>query len=309
MNLNALSERQKGLLGAAMLLFATTIWGSTFVAQSVGMDHIGPFTYNTLRSLIAAVAILTVSLLLDAVKRKRGTYRQPTSADLRLLLIGGACCGLAYFCASTLQQFGMQYTTVGKAGFLTALYIIEVPIVGIFMKKRVRPLLWGCVVIAIAGMYLLCMNGAFTLALGDLLVFLCSFAFTGHILTIDRFAGRVDPVKLSALQFLTAGLLSFPPMLFFETWDTASVLAASGSILYAALLSSGVAYTLQIIGQKLLQPTHASLVMSLESVFSLLSGVIVLHEMPTVREGIGCALMFLAIILAQLPERKPRVES
>ena len=304
------------LIGVAALLRASVIWGSTFVAQSMGMDHVGPFTFNALRSIVASAAIGGSVLLFNLVRRIRGTYTATEKHEKRFLWLGGLCCGLAYFCAATLQQVGMQETTVGKAGFLTALYIIEVPLVGIFLKKKVRPIIWGCVVIAVVGMYLLCIGGGegsdlrtlLSFSRGDLLVFLCSLAFTGHILAIDYFASRANPVKLCALQFLVAGVLSVPPMFLFEVPTVSAIGAAAGAVLYAALLSSGIAYTLQIVGQKLLQPAHASLLMSLESVFSLLSGVVVLHQIPTVREGIGCAFMFLAIVLAQLPERKVPAE-
>ena len=304
MNASELNTRKSTLLGILLLLFASMIWGSTFVAQSVGMDHVGPFTFNAVRSLIAAAALGCASLVLTWVKKARGTYVPPTRSDNRLLLIGGLSVGAVYAVAACLQQIGMQYTTVGKSGFLTALYIIEVPLVSLFFGKRVRLPVWISVGIALVGMYLLCMNGALVLETGDLLVLLCSVAFTGHILVIDYFAPRVDPIKLSALQFLVAGVISFLIMLIFEEPSIPAIGSAMGAILYAALLSSGIAYTLQILGQKHLQPTLASLLMSLESVFALLSGAIVLHELPTPKEGIGAALMFGAILLSQLPARK-----
>lgn len=298
------NPRTRELLGIAALLLAALIWGSAFVAQSVGMDYVEPFTFNGIRSLVAAAAIGGFSFGLTLARKKRGTYVRPTAADNRLLLVGGICCGLALFLASSLQQIGLQYTTVGKSGFLTALYLIEVPIVGIFLKRKVRPLIWGCVGIALFGMYLLCMKGGFTLGTGDLFVFLCSFAYTVQILCIDHFSARVDSVKLSCIEMLVTGVVSIPCIFLFETPTVGGILAAAGPILYAALFSSGVAYTLQIVGQKLVKPTLASLLMSLESVFSLLSGVIFLHEVPTLREGIGALLMLAAILLSQVPKKE-----
>lgn len=302
------NARKRMWLGTVALLAASFIWGTTFVAQSMGTEYIGPFTFNAVRSLVAAAALGLAVLGMTLVRKKRGTYQKPTPKDLRTLWLGGLCCGTVYTLAANLQQAGMAYTTVGKSGFLTALYIIEVPLVGIFLKKRIRPVVWAGVGLALVGMYLLCMDGSFTLGAGDLLVFLCSIAFTGQILAVDHFAGRTDPVQLSCLQFLTAGILSAIPALLFEAPDPALIFAASGAILYAALLSSGIAYTLQIVGQRLVRPTVASLLMSLESVFSLLAGMVVLRQIPSLREGLGALLIFAAIILAQLPKRKGKGE-
>lgn len=298
------SERRRTVLGTLLLLLAALIWGTAFVAQSVGMEHVGPFTFNAVRSLVAALAVGFAVLLMTLVRKRRGTYKPSTKEEHKLLLRGGLVCGAALCLASSLQQIGIQYTTVGKAGFLTALYIIEVPLTGLLLKKRVRPPVWAAVGVATVGMYLLCMNGGFVLSTGDLLVFLCSVAFTGHILSVDYFASRVDPVKLSALQFLVTGVISSVLALTLESPEPREIASAAFPILYTALFSSGIAYTLQIVGQKMVQPTLASLAMSLESVFSLLAGAIALREIPTAREGIGAALMFSAILLAQLPERR-----
>ena len=303
-NSNLHQSRGRSVTGTLLLLLAAFIWGTAFVAQSVGMEHVGPFTFNAVRSLVAAAATGGASFLFMLIQKKRGTYRRMEKQELYLLLLGGLVCGTALCIASSLQQIGIQYTTVGKSGFLTALYIIEVPITGCFLKKRVGLPVWIAVAIATAGMYLLCMSDGLVLAKGDLLVFLCSIAFTGHILAVDYFASRVDPLRLSALQFLVTGLISSVLMGTLETPSVDGILSAAFPILYTALFSSGIAYTLQIVGQKMVQPTLASLVMSLESVFSLLAGAVILTEIPSAREGIGAVLIFLAILLAQIPPRQ-----
>ena len=215
---------------------------------------------------------------------------------------GGILCGTALFAASALQQIGIQYTTVGKAGFITALYIVLVPVCGLFVRKRVQPKVWLAVLIAVAGLYLLCMtDGSFSLQKGDLLVLACALGFTIHILVIDHFSPLVDGIKMSCIQFFTCSILSAVCMALFETVNVSNLLHAWIPILYVGILSSGVGYTLQIIGQKGLNPTMASLLMSLESVFSVLAGWIFLHQALSGRELSGCILMFAAIVLVQLP--------
>lgn len=289
------------------LLFVTAfIWGTAFVAQSVGMDHIGPFTFNAVRSLIGGIALLPVILLFN--RRKSPAQRQAERANRKTLLLGGVCCGLALGVASCLQQVGMQYTTVGKAGFITALYIVIVPILGLFLHKRVGAKLWVSVVVAILGLYLLCMSGSLRLAWGDFLVLLCALCFSVHIMVIDYFSPKVDGVAMSCIQFFVAAVFSAVCMLAVEgVPDPQAVVISWMPILYAGVLSSGVAYTLQIIGQKGVNPTMASLVLSLESVISVLAGWIILGQSMSPREILGCVLMFGAIVLAQLPERKKNV--
>ena len=285
------------------ILFLTAfIWGTAFVAQSVGMDHIGPFTFNYARSFVGGIALIPVVLVFNRFKTPE--RRQEERANRKTLLIGGVCCGAALGVASTLQQVGIQYTTVGKAGFVTALYIVIVPILGLFFHKKVSPKLWVSVVIAIVGLYLLCMSGSLTLQLGDFLVLLCAFCFSVHIMVIDHFSPKVDGVQMSCIQFFVAGILSGVGMLVAEgAPDPHAVLISWMPILYAGVLSSGVAYTLQIIGQKGVNPTIASLVLSLESVISVLAGWVILGQSMSGREILGCVLMFAAIILAQLPDR------
>jgi len=285
--------KKKQLGNSLLLLLTATIWGSAFVAQSVGMEHVGPFTFTFSRSIIGGIVLLPCILLLGKWKKGFAT---------KVEWIGGICCGIALCVASNFQQVGIQFTPVGKAGFITALYVVLVPIFGLFLKKRVPILIWGCVGLSVVGLYLLCMPaGAFTLALGDLLVLICAVLFTVHILVIDHFSPKGDGVVISCIQFFTCGILSGIPMLFFENPSVGNMIDAKWSILYAGVLSSGVAYTLQVVAQKNVNPTVASLIMCLESVVAVLAGWIVLGQDMSSREILGCVLMFVAIVLAQLP--------
>lgn len=285
--------KKKQLGNSLLLLLTATIWGSAFVAQSVGMEHVGPFTFTFSRSIIGGVVLLPCILLLGKWKKGFATKTE---------WLGGICCGIALCVASNFQQVGIQFTTVGKAGFITALYVVLVPIFGLFLKKRVPISIWGCVILSVVGLYLLCMPaGAFSLALGDLLVLICAVLFTVHILVIDYFSPKGDGVVISCIQFFTCGVLSGIPMLFLENPSVGNMMDAKWSILYAGVLSSGVAYTLQVVAQKNVNPTIASLIMCLESVVAVLAGWIVLGEDMSSREIVGCVLMFVAIVLAQLP--------
>ena len=296
----------KGLKNNAMLLLTALIWGCAFVAQSVGMDYVGPFTFNAVRSLIGAAVLVPVIFLMDRLEGKDGKRKK--KSDGKTLLLGGVSCGIALGIASSLQQIGIQYTTVGKAGFITAMYIVIVPLLGIFAGKKIRPVIGFCVAAAVVGLYFLCMTDGFSLSIGDFMVLLCAVAFAVHILIIDHFSPLVDGVRMSAIQFLVAGLMCSVPMLLWEQPDPGVVLTAWAPILYAGVLSCGVAYTLQILGQKGADPTVASLLLSLESVFSVLAGWVILGQALSARELFGCVLMFGAIILAQLPERKTAVK-
>ena len=290
-----------------LLVLTALIWGCAFVAQSVGMDYVGPFTFNMARFLIGAIVLLPVIWFMDR-QRKTGAEK---GAGQKTLIIGGICCGIALAVASTLQQWGILFTTVGKAGFITAMYIVIVPLLGIFIGKKVRPLIIGCVAIAVVGFYFLCMTESLRLGLGDFLMLLCAIAFSIHILVIDHFSPLVDGVRMSCIQFLVAGVLSAFPMFFSEMGHSATGIVAWLSqlqswdawvaILYAGVMSSGVAYTLQIIAQNGLNPTLASMIMSLESVFSVLAGWVILGEVLTARQLLGCLLIFIAIIFAQIP--------
>lgn len=283
-----------------LLVLTALIWGCAFVAQSVGMDYVGPFTFNMARFLIGAIVLLPVIWFMDR-QRKTGAEK---GAGQKTLIIGGICCGIALAVASTLQQWGILFTTVGKAGFITAMYIVIVPLLGIFIGKKVRPLIIGCVAIAVVGFYFLCMTESLRLGLGDFLVLLCAIAFSIHILVIDYFSPKVDGVKMSAIQFLTAAIISAVPTLLWEQPVFTEILQAWQPVLYAGVMSCGVAYTLQIIAQKNADPTVASLLLSLESVFSVLAGWVLLGQGLSLKELFGCVLIFCAIILAQLPEKK-----
>ncbi len=297
----------KQMKNNAMLLLAAFIWGCAFVAQSVGMEYVGPFTFNSVRSMIGGLVLVPVIFLMDGLKKRGGMSNEEIKSlrgDTKTLALGGICCGVVLAAASTLQQFGIMFTTVGKAGFITAMYIVLVPLLRIFFGKKVRPLILLCVGISVAGLYFLCMTESFSLGIGDLFVLLCAFVFSIHILVIDHFSPLVDGVRMSCIQFLTAGVLCAVPMLMFERPKPGAVLTAWMPILYAGVMSCGVAYTFQVLGQKNADPTVASLLLSLESVFSVLAGWVLLGQGLNGKELFGCALMFGAIVLAQLPEKK-----
>ena len=283
--------------GEFMLLFTALIWGTSFVAQRSGMETIGPFTFNGIRCLLGALVLLPVIIGMDyhSTKKRRST---------RSLIIGGLLCGLIFFLSSSVQQIGLVYTTAGKAGFITALYIVIVPITGIFLKKKVRPILWISVILATAGLYLLSIKEGFSIGKGDLLVVLSAFGFAAHILAIDHFAPKVDGIKLSCLQFLFCGLVSIPFMAVLETVSWSAVLSAWLPLLYTGVLSCGVAYTLQVLAQKHTDPTVTSLILSLESLFAVVGGILILGEQISMRETLGCLVMFGGILLAQMPEKK-----
>lgn len=284
-----------------MLFLTAFIWGTAFVAQSVGMDYLGPFGFNGIRSLIGGVALLPCIYILGKINKNSNE-----KGDVKTLAAGGICCGLALFAASSMQQIGIQYTTAGKAGFITAFYIVLVPVFGIFLGKKTGWKIWLAVALALAGLYFLCITESFSVGRGDIYVFIGALLFTVHILVIDYFAPRTDGVKMSCIQFFVAGILSMFPMAAFETTTVEGIMRSWGPLLYAGVLSCGVAYTLQIIGQKNMNPTVASLILSLESCISVLAGWAILREQLSVREGVGCILMFAAIVLAQIPEKQSK---
>lgn len=293
-----------------ILLFITAvIWGVAFVAQSAGMDYVGPYTFNAVRCLLGGIVLIPcVFFLTQSAKKeqkKDGTAsKMPVMDRPKDLLIGGLICGFMMFVSTTLQQVGIAYTTVAKAGFITALYIIIVPILGIFLKRKAGLKIWISVVIALVGLYLLCMKGSLSLSKGDFLILICSICFAIHIMVVDHFTEKVSGTKLSCIQFLFAGALSSILMFLFEEPHWADIGAAWLPICYAGILSCGVAYTFQIIGQRGTDPTIASLILSLESVVSVLAGWILLGETLSPREILGCVLMFGAIILAQINPKK-----
>lgn len=290
----------KRMLGNLALLLTAIIWGSAFVAQSVGMDYVGPFTFQAARSLLGGVVLLPVIFLMD----RRGNEKKPVTPEQRkYLLRSGLTCGVLLFAASALQQVGLQYTTAGKSGFLTSLYIILVPLFGLFLGKKVSPWIWVSIVLAAVGLYLLCGGGAFSLGKGELLTLGCAVTFSFHILLIDRVSPQLDGVRLSCLQFFVCGVISLVFMAFTEKPQLSGLLQCWLPICYAGILSSGVGYTLQIVGQAKTDPTVASLLMSLESVFSVIFGWLLLHQSLSAPEMLGCALVFGGVILAQLPKK------
>ena len=291
------------LKNSLLLLLTAAIWGVAFVAQSVGMDYVGAFTFNSVRSIIGSLVLIPVILFLNRQKPASAQTDLQKKENRRTLITGGVCCGICLCLASNFQQFGIKYTTVGKAGFITACYIVIVPVLGLFLKQKCGPFVWAAVVMAVIGLYLLCIKDGFSIGTGDILVMICALLFSIHILVIDHFSPMVDGVKMSCIQFLVCGILSGIPALLLESPSLSSILAAWQPILYAGVLSCGVAYTLQIIGQKNMNPTVASLILSLESCISVLAGWIILKQQLSLREFVGCAVMFAAIILAQLPQK------
>ncbi len=288
---------KKRFMGNAMLLGAAMIWGAAFVAQTVGMDYVEPFTFQAVRCFLASLVLLPVIAFMN----KKGNDKKPvTTAAKKNQLFYGALCGVVLFIACSLQQFGLKYVEAGKAGFITSLYIILVPIAGLLFGQKVKPWIWISVVLALSGLYLLC-AGDMTVGKGELLVLGCSAAFTAHILIIDKVSSKLDGIRLSSMQFFVVGVISLIVMFFTETPDLHSILQCWLPICYAGILSAGVGYTFQIIGQAHTEPTVASLLMSLEAVFSMLFGWLLLNQKLFATELFGCGLVFIGVIIAQLP--------
>lgn len=302
------TNKKKAMGGNIALLLAAVIWGTSFVAQDVGMEHVEAFTYNGIRMLMGAAVLLPLILFMQLKKRKSDTRTvQQKKKDAAVQIKSGIICGLILFCASNLQQFAFNYIpegASGKIGFITALYMLLVPIFGLFLGQKQRLLVWLAVIMGCAGAYLLCVDSAMTIGVGELLTLGCAVFFAIHILYIDSVTDKVDGVILSATQFFVVGVLSVVCMFIFETPRIANINTAIIPILYSGVMSSGVAYTLQIIGQKHTNPAVASILMCLESVFAVLAGWMILGDSLEVREYIGCAVMFAAIILTNLPEKK-----
>lgn len=290
------------LRNSLILLLTATIWGISFVSQSVGVKYVGPFTFNGLRLLMGGLVLLpliAVRSRMNPAPAGESSHRPPGRyIDLR----AGVLCGLCLFAASSLQQIGIQYTTAGKSGFITAFYIILVPVISLFLGQKCSPLIWAAVVIAMAGLYLISIREGFSIGRGDLLTFACAFIFAVHILLIDRFAPLADGIRMSCIQFFTAGLISMIFVAVFErtTFSGRALVDAWMPLCYSGIMSAGVGYTLQIVGQKGLNPSVASLLMSMESCISAIAGWLILGQALSGRELAGCALMMLAIILADL---------
>lgn len=302
----------KKWFGSGMLLLAAIIWGVAFVAQSVGMDYVGPFTFNYARYFIGALVLLPFILIKYTIPKKNRedgkTATEPEHKKKHVLytITGGALCGVLLFVASMLQQFGILYSEiVGKAGFLTALYIILVPVLGLFFGKKVKALIWVCVGLAATGLYLLCMTEGFIPELGDILLLLCALVFSFHIMLIDKVSPGHDGVVISCVQFAVAGILCFICAMIWEKWDFNALLQAYIPILYTGALSCGIGYTFQILGQKHVEPTRASLILCLESVVSVLAGWLLLpNQELSLREILGCVIMFAGIVLAQFVRKE-----
>ncbi len=307
----------KKLKSDLMLLVTALIWGSAFVAQKAGTT-LEPFTYNGIRMLIGGLVLIPVIFIFKKMDEKKGISTVEKSeaekaSEKKTLFIGGIACGIVLCIASTLQQFGLYFDTdAGKAGFITSLYIVIVPILGLFLKKKVKPLVWFCIGLGAVGFYMLTMagkGGGFSLEKGDFFVLLCAVLFSCHILVVDHFSPKCDGIKLSCIQFLIAGTIGLICMFIFEDPDLATIIDCWGPILYCGVLSSGVAYTLQVLGQQNAEPAVASLIMSLESVFSVLFGVLLLHESMTLVEGLGCIVIFIAVVIPQLPSKEERLQT
>jgi drug/metabolite transporter (DMT)-like permease len=301
--------RSKSITSSLLLLLAAFIWGSAFIAQSLGMDHLGPLAFVSIRSFIGFIALVPVLLVMQSIQKKRDHANPIVPVDRKNFfraVKGGVICGIFLVIAMLCQQYGILYLNqtggnVGKAGFITTMYILLVPIFGLFFKQRVDAKLWISVALAIFALYLLSFSKNFTIAPGDILLILCAIGFAAQIMAADFFVRETNGVLLSCIQFLFSGLITVLPAIFIEHPDPKMIFSAWMPLLYTGVMSSGIAFTLQIVAQKNLNPTLASLLMSCESVFAVISAFIILGEMPTDRELIGSVIMFIAIILAQLP--------
>lgn len=300
-------RHMKKLKGSILLLLAAVIWGITFVAQSDAMKHIGPFTFNFIRFIIGAIVLLPLIPEFYRNKRKSAPSNISGNKSKKSIILGCVLCGTALFIATNLQQFGFLLGgSVGKAGFITSIYIILVPILGILFKKRLSLRILTSAIIALIGMYFLCMNGGFAFAPSDILYLTCALFFAVHIILISIYAPYISGTALSAIQFTVAAILSCICMLLFEQPNIHAIISAYIPLLYAGIFACGVAYTLQIIGQKQLEPSTASIIMSLESVVSVFAGMLILKQMLTTRETVGCIIMLFATVLAQLPEKNSK---
>jgi len=301
-----MQSEKSSVKGCLLLLLTAFIWGTAFIAQSKGMETMSPFTFNGIRTLLGAMVLFPFVLFKCRAKRKEG--QKPLS---KKLFLGGICCGVALAAASNIQQYGIKYSTVGKVGFITSLYIILVPILGIFLKKRVRWITWLCVILAVFGLYLLCIQGESGINIGDLFAFICAVLFAVHMQLVDYFVEDLDGVLLAFIQFIVAGIIGTGCAFIFENPTWAGITGGGISILYAGVMSTGVAYTLQIVGQKTVNPTTAAMICSMESVFCAIAGYVALtigflpNEKPmTPTQILGCVIVFSAIIIVQLPSKQ-----
>lgn len=296
-------DRNKQILGNALLILTAMIWGTAFVFQRVGMEQIEPITFNAARMALAAVAVGMVSAIPTKAERNRLSILSKEEIHLyrRNTVFGGICCGTFMAAASIFQQMGIVHTTAGKAGFITAMYMLLVPVINfVFFRKRNSWIVWLAVLIGVAGMYLLCMTESLRLSRGDALICICAVLFSGHILCCDHFVKLGNPIRISAIQFAACTAISAAAAMILEQPSFAKIVSAAIPILYCGIVSGGIGYTLQIIAQKYTDPTVASLLMSLESVFAVIAGALLLGERMSTRELIGCVIMFAAIVLVQI---------
>lgn len=298
----------KKICALSAMLFATVLWGFAFTAQSRGMDHVGALLFVMLRSIVGAVTLALVIMIFDFCKCRNFSFwgSAQTLQARRDLWLGGMFCGLIIAAASTFQQLGLLKVSAGKTGFLTALYILMVPLLGIFFKRRTSTVLWCAVLMALGGAYLLC-GGIGKVGIGEVCVIICALLFAVHILVIDHYVARCDCVRLSCLQFAFAAAASAAASLAFrEPWIFDEIIKSLPFWGFCGIGSSAIAFTLQMFAQKYLHPVTAALIMSLESVFAVLGGWLFLHEVLSVKEFAGCAVILLAVIFAQLPVKQKK---
>ena len=298
--------KTKKLLGITLLLITAFAWGMGFVAQSAGMDKITPFVFSSIRMILGGISLLPVIISLDLFKYRRYTREEKTTYKKKTKnsFIYGLILGVVFFIACNLQQVALVYSEPGKVAFITAIYMLFVPIICLFLRKKVPILTWLCIGLGILGLFLLCIdvNNFGGVNKGDALALCCAFFYAIHIVLVERFSDKTDGIKLSCMQFFVGGLISFVPALIFEEFVWANIVSAAGPILYAGLGSCGIAYTFQILGQKYIESSFATIIMSMESVFAVLASAIILGSMLSVQEAFGCAIMFIAIIIPQIFE-------
>ena len=301
--------KRKSILGIILLFLTSFIWGTAFIAQSDAMDHIGPFTMNGLRTLLAAIVLFPTALVVDKLQGKQPTlFGVKGKQEIKKTLIAGSICGILIAVASTVQQFGIAYTSIGKSGFLTTLYVVFVPLLALFFGKKIKFNGWIAVVLALVGMFFICIDKSEPINIGDVLTIICAFFFAVHILFVDKFVQDIDGIRLSLMQFSVCAVVCLICAAIFEKNNLEDILNASFSIVYAGIFSAALGYTLQIVAQKWVAPNVAPLVMCMESVIALLAGAIMRNEVMKPHVYIGCILVFIAIVLAQIQfkERKPK---
>lgn len=308
--------KQKKLIGNLMLLFTAVIWGAGFVAQRAGMEFVGPLTFGASRFWLAFLVLIPVVRITEAADRRgrkeiqaETTSQAPVKAKKKTFWLAAFLCGTVLFCGSILQQYGLVFTTAGKAAFITALYILLVPVFSLVLRHRPSLMSWIGVMFGTVGLYFLCITDSFQIAYGDFIVLIGAFFWASHVLLIDRFLPEVSPARLAMAQFGICALYNTIGMLLFEHPTLETLLPCLVPIAYAGIMSGGVGFTLQIFGQRYTSPTVASLLMSMEAVFGAIFGFLILKELMSARELIGCLLMFAAIIISQLPSRKPSLFS